>query len=60
MLFVQLSVVRILRKLTPQEQKIVAAYAEVDPRTVARMLEGKPTRPMVKARIIRALEKVKP
>jgi hypothetical protein len=41
------------------ELRQIAVRAEVDPRTVATMLAGGATRPMVKARIIRAMKEIK-
>ena len=38
-----------------QQELLIAAHAEADPRTVRRYLAGGPTRPSIAARIERAL-----
>jgi len=42
-------------ELTPIEQRAIALEALADPRTVARVLKGEPSKPLVKERIRRAL-----
>lgn len=43
------------RRLPPHEERTVAVKAQVDPRTVRRVLAGESVRPMVRDRVVDAL-----